>query len=327
MIPVRDTAPSQNYPVVTLALIGVNVMVYLLEMAQGPELNRFLHLYGLVPARYTVDRIAAYYTLPQQLFAFFSFMFLHGGFWHLLGNMWSLYLFGDNIEDHLGHIRYLVFYILCGLASGLSHMLLNLHSTVATIGASGAIAGVMGAYFLLHPNAKILTLIPILFIPWFIEIPAFIFLGLWFVLQFINAAGSQAGSGGVAWWAHIGGFVCGMVFLKAFARLPAAGMTARLRRATGKKRTTRLQVLKPVSPEAELNLYSTIAITPYESFTGTRKLVSIPREFKKKMINVTVPAGINQGTQLRLRGLGKSAPDGRLGDLFLKVNIVMKPAG
>ncbi len=327
MIPVRDTAPSQNYPIVTLALIGVNVVVYLIEMAQGNELGRFLHLYGLVPARYTVDRIAAYYTLPQQLFAFFSFMFLHGGFWHLLGNMWSLYIFGDNVEDHLGPIRYLVFYLLCGLASGLSHMLLNLNSTVATIGASGAIAGVMGAYFLLHPNAKILTLIPILFIPWFIEIPAFIFLGFWFVLQFINAAGSQAGSGGVAWWAHIGGFVCGMLFLKAFARLPVAGMTARLRKATGKKRTTRLQVLKPAATGAASNLYGTIAITPYESFTGTRKLVSIPRGYKQKMVNVTVPAGVNQGTQLRLRGLGKSTSDGHFGDLFLKVNIISRPSG
>lgn len=325
MIPIRDTAPSQNYPVVTLALISVNVAVYFLEMAQGAEISRFMHLYGLVPARYTVERIAAYYSLPQQLFAFLSFMFLHGGFWHLLGNMWFLYIFGDNVEDHLGHVRYLAFYLLCGLASGLSHILLNLHSTVVTIGASGAIAGVMGAYFLLHPNAKILTLIPILFIPWFIEIPAFFFLGFWFVLQFISAAGSQAGSSGVAWWAHIGGFVCGMLFLKIFDRLPAAGMTARLRRATGKKRSTRLQVVNPVNAGTDLNLYGTIAITPYESFTGTRKLVGVPRGFKKKMINVAIPAGINQGTQLRLRGLGKSAPDGRLGDLFLKVNIIARP--
>lgn len=157
MIPIRDTAPSHNYPVVTMTLIGINVVVYLLEMAQGPELNRFIHLYGLVPARYTVDRIAAYYTLPQQVFAWLSFMFLHGGFWHLLGNMWTLYIFGDNVEDHLGHLRYLVFYLLCGLVSGISHMVLNMQSPVAVIGASGAIAGVMGAYFLLHPNAKILT--------------------------------------------------------------------------------------------------------------------------------------------------------------------------
>jgi len=331
MIPIRDTAPSQNYPVVTMTLIAINVAVYLLEMAQGPELNRFIHLYGLVPARYTVDRIADYYTLPQQAFAWLSFMFLHGGFWHLLGNMWTLYIFGDNVEDHLGHLRYLIFYLLCGLVSGISHMILNLQSPVAVIGASGAIAGVMGAYFLLHPNAKILTLIPIFFIPWFIEIPAFFFLGFWFVLQFINAAGSQAGSqaasGGVAWWAHIGGFVGGMVILKAFTRLPSAGMSARLRQATGKRRTTRLQVVKPEAPPAELNLYGTISITPYESFTGTRKLVSIPLGFKKRMIRVTVPPGINQDQQLRLKGLGKTTPDGRTGDLFLKVNIVMRPAG
>ncbi len=327
MIPVRDTAPSHNYPIVTLALIGINSVVYLLEMSQGPELGRFLYLYGLVPARYTVDRLAEYYSLPQQIFSFFTFMFLHGGFWHLLGNMWSLYIFGDNVEDHLGHIRYLFFYLLCGLASGLSHLLLNLDSTVATIGASGAIAGVMGAYFLLHPNAKILTLIPILFIPWFIEIPAYVFLGFWFVLQFINAAGSQAASGGVAWWAHIGGFVFGMLFLKVFDRLPAAGMTERLRKATGKKRTSRLQIIRPVAPGAELNLYGTITITPYESFTGTKKLINIPRGFKKRMLSVSVPAGVNQGTRLRLQGMGKAAPDGRRGDLFLKVDIVAGPAG
>ncbi len=327
MIPVRDTAPSHNYPVVTYALMGFNVLVYLIEMAQGPDLGHFLHLYGLVPARYTVDRIAAYYTLPQQIFSFFTFMFLHGGFWHLLGNMWTLYIFGDNVEDHLGHIRYLVFYLLCGLASGFSHMLLNLNSTVATIGASGAIAGVMGAYFLLHPNAKILTLIPIIFIPWFIEIPAYFFLGFWFVLQFINAAGSQAASGGVAWWAHIGGFVCGMLFLKAFDLLPDAGVTARLRKATGKKRTTRLQVVRPVAPDAELNLYGAIAITPYESFTGTKKLINISRGYKKKMLNVSVPAGINQGARLRLKGMGKAGSDGQRGDLLLKVNIVMGTSG
>jgi membrane associated rhomboid family serine protease len=326
MIPIRDTAPSYNYPVVTLSLIGINVVVYLLEMAQGPDLGRFLHLYGLVPARYTVDRLAGYYTLPQQIFSFFTFMFLHGGFWHLLGNMWSLYIFGDNVEDHLGHIRYLVFYLLSGLASGLSHLLLNLDSTVATIGASGAIAGVMGAYFLLHPNAKILTLIPIFFIPWFIEIPAYVFLGFWFVLQFINAAGSQAASGGVAWWAHIGGFVFGMLFLKALGRLPSAGITERLRKATGKKRTARLQIVRPVAPEAGLSLYGTINITPYESFIGTKKLINIPRGFKKRMLSVSVPAGVNQGTRLRLRGMGKAAHDGRRGDLFLKVRIT-QPAG
>ena len=322
MIPVRDTAPSQNYPIVTLSLIGINAAVYLLEMSQGPDLGRFLHLYGLVPARYTVDRIAAYYTLPQQLFSLFTFMFLHGGFWHLLGNMWSLYIFGDNVEDHLGHVRYLIFYLASGLASGFSHMLLNPDSTVATIGASGAIAGVMGAYFLLHPNAKILTLIPIFFIPWFIEIPAYFFLGFWFVLQFINAAGSQAASGGVAWWAHIGGFIFGMLFLKILDGLPSTGVTEKLRKTTGKKRSTRLQVIRPVAPDAELNLHGTINITPYESFTGTRKLINIPRGFKKRMLNVSVPAGVNQGTRLKLRGMGRTAPGGRRGDLYLKVNII-----
>ncbi|MDL1968771.1 MAG: rhomboid family intramembrane serine protease [Deltaproteobacteria bacterium] len=130
-------------------------------------------MYGLVPARYTIPQIASYSTTGQQLVSLITFMFLHSGFWHLLGNMWSLYIFGDNIEERLGHLRYLAFYMICGLASGLCHLVFNYNSTMPTIGASGAIAGVIGAYFILFPKAKILTLIPIFFIPYFIEIPAF----------------------------------------------------------------------------------------------------------------------------------------------------------
>ena len=140
-----------------------------------------------MPARYTIPHISDYFTHGQQLFSFFSYMFLHGGFWHLLGNMWTLYIFGDNVEDHLGSVRYLAFYLLCGIASAVSHFMLNAASNVPTIGASGAIAGVMGAYFILHPGARILTLVPIVFIPLFFEIPAFIFLGIWFLIQFISA--------------------------------------------------------------------------------------------------------------------------------------------
>jgi membrane associated rhomboid family serine protease len=205
MIPIRDTIPARNYPIVNTTIIGINILVYLIQMGQGPAPDRFIYIYGLVPARYSVSQIASYFSAYQQVFSFLSFMFLHGGFWHLLSNMWSLYIFGDNVEDCLGPLRYLLFYLLCGIASGLSHLLLNLNSNIPIIGASGAIAGTMGAYFILHPKSKILTLIPIFFIPYFVEIPAFFFIGIWFVLQLINAAAIHAAITPVAWWAHIGG--------------------------------------------------------------------------------------------------------------------------
>jgi hypothetical protein len=186
--------------------------------------------------------------------------------------MWFLYIFGDNVEDRLGHLRYIVFYLLCGVASGLSHLLLNLNSNMPTIGASGAIAGIMGAYFILHPRSKILTLIPIIFIPWFIEIPAFFFLGFWFVLQFINAAVSHGDVSGIAWWAHIGGFVFGIIFLKLFLLLPSAGVTERMRQVTTKKKTHRLQVIRPVAPGNDSHLYGTIIITHFEALAGTSKI-------------------------------------------------------
>jgi len=219
MIPIRDTISTKNYPVVNNTIIGINVVVFLLQMMQGPELDRFIYIYGLVPARYSVGQIASYFTPGQQVFSIVSFMFLHGGFLHLIGNIWFLYIFGDNVEDKLGHFRYIVFYLLCGVASGLSHLLLNLNSNMPTIGASGAIAGIMGAYFILHPKSKILTLIPIIFIPWFIEIPAFFFLGFWFVLQFINAAVSHGDMSGIAWWAHIGGFIFGHSLVGTYWRI------------------------------------------------------------------------------------------------------------
>ncbi|CAB1081952.1 FIG056164: rhomboid family serine protease [Olavius algarvensis Delta 1 endosymbiont] len=169
MIPLRDTTPAKNVPVVNYTLIGINVVVFLIQMSQGAEWDRFVFTYGLVPARYSIPQLSDYFSAQQQVIAFVTFMFLHGGFWHLLGNMWSLYIFGDNVEDRLGPPGYLVFYLICGIASGVSHLVLNLHSNLPTIGASGAIAGVMGAYLILHPRSKILTLIPIFFIPYFIE--------------------------------------------------------------------------------------------------------------------------------------------------------------
>jgi membrane associated rhomboid family serine protease len=321
MIPIRDTIPSKNYPVVNNTIIGINVVVYLVQVLLVPDLNRFVYTYGLVPARYSIPQITSYFTTSQQIFSLISFMFLHGGFWHLLGNMWFLHIFGDNIEDRLGAFRYCVFYLLCGITSGLFHVIINLHSNIPTIGASGAIAGVMGAYLILHPHSKILTLIPIIFIPWFIEIPAFFFLGFWFVIQFISAAGSHGGVGGIAWWAHIGGFIFGIIFLKLLLALPETGMSDQVRKVTAKRKTHRLQVIRPVGPGKDPHLYGTINITSFEALTGTLKLVNIPWGFQKRLVRVAVPAGVQEGSKLRLKGLGKTTPDGQRGDLYLKVTI------
>ncbi|MEW6673039.1 MAG: rhomboid family intramembrane serine protease [Thermodesulfobacteriota bacterium] len=322
MIPLRDTQRSRSYPIVTHCIIAVNVMVYIFETAQGQDLDLFLYIYGLVPARYSVPHIAAYFTIGQQVFSLFSFMFLHGGFWHLLGNMWSLYIFGDNIEDRLGPFRYLPFYLLCGLASGLTHLVFNLESNIPTIGASGAVAGIMGAYFILYPRSKILTLIPIIIIPYFLEIPAFFFLGIWLFFQLLNAAGSTGGAGGIAWWAHIGGFVFGIVLLKLLDRIPASGFTAKIRGATTKRKSHRLQVIHPVVRDDEPHLYATIHISPFEAQTGAQKLINIPWGFHNRLFRVLVPPGIQAGSRLRLQGLGRQLPGGRdKGDLFLTVVI------
>jgi membrane associated rhomboid family serine protease len=321
MIPIRDTTPTQNAPIVNSIIIGFNVVVFVVQYALGPEVHQFNYIYGLVPARYTVPQITAYFTPGQQLLSFFSFMFLHGNFWHLLGNMWSLYIFGDNVEDHLGHLRYIVFYLLSGLASGVSHVLLNMDSNLATIGASGAIAGVMGAYFILHPFAKILTLIPILFIPWFIEIPAFFFLGFWLILQFINAAGVDPDVSGIAWWAHIGGFIFGIIILKVFMVLPAAGVTEKIRPVTARKKTPRLQLIRPIGTQNDPHLYGTLYVSPHEARLGTNKIVNIPWGFQKRLIRVNIPRGIKSGKKLRLKGMGQQRSDGLIGDLYLKVVI------
>ncbi len=321
MIPIRDTLSSKNYPVANTAIIGLNVLVYLIQITQGGQTEQFIYIYGLVPARYSVPHIASYFSTGQQLFSLISFMFLHGGFWHLLGNMWSLYIFGDNIEDRLGSLRYLLFYLLCGLISGLSHLLLNLNSNVPTIGASGAIAGVMGAYFLLFPKSRILTLIPILFIPLFIEIPAYFFLGIWFLLQFLSAAGSGS-AGGIAWWAHIGGFLSGMILLKLFHVLPDSDFTQQLRHVTEKRKTPRLQVIRTSGTGSDPHLYGVIQVTPWEAFSGATKMVNIPWGFYNRTIRVQVPPNLKQGSIIRLKGMGRQMPEGLKGDLMLKVTIL-----
>jgi membrane associated rhomboid family serine protease len=320
MIPIRDTTPSKTVPVVNNTLIGINAVFFLVQLSQGPAQDHFIYVYGLVPAKFTVPQVAAYFSLPQQLLSLFTFMFLHGGFMHLIGNMWTLYIFGDNVEDRLGSARYLFFYLLCGLASGMVHLMFNTHSNIPTIGASGAIAGVMGAYFILYPGSRVLTLIPIIIIPWFIEVPAFIFLGLWFLLQVFNAAGSSGHAGGIAWWAHIGGFIFGILFLKLFDRVPSLGVDKRLRNVTGKKKSSRFHALK-TGLKNEGDIHGALTITQYEAMVGARKTISVPSGRKNRLYNVIIPQGVTDGQTLRLKGIGSPKADGTRGDMMLKINI------
>lgn len=322
MIPIRDTIRSKNFPVVNTLIIGLNILAFLWELSQGPHLREAFFFYGIVPLRYSDPEISAQFTSFQQLLPFLTSMFLHGGFLHILGNMWFLYIFGDNIEDRLGHIRYLIFYLLCGVGAGLIHLFTNWDSKIPTIGASGAIAGVMGAYLLLHPRAKILTLIPIFFFLKFVEIPAFIFLGYWLLIQFFSASITPKNVGGIAFWAHIGGFIAGLVFIKLFDVIPRVGLDGGLRHYTERQRTPRLQSIAPQHLPDELNLYGVIRVTPREARHGTRKMISIPQGSRKRTLIVTVPPGVEGGTRLRLKGLGQMDRDGYPGDLFLEVRLI-----
>jgi membrane associated rhomboid family serine protease len=195
-------------------LILLNGLVFLQELALPPErLEQVVALLGMVPTRLGHD--------PEAWWTLLTCMFLHGGWMHFVGNMWTLYLFGDNVEDRMGSARFLVFYLLCGLAAGLTHVLTDPNSLIPTIGASGAIAGVLGAYFVLFPTARIITLVPILFMPFIVEIPAIFYLGVWFMSQLFSGTLALIGPGyyeGVAWWAHVGGFVAGLALLPVFKK-------------------------------------------------------------------------------------------------------------
>ena len=322
MIPIRDAIRSKNFPAVNVLIIGLNVVAFLWELAQGTDLNEVFYVYGIVPLRYSNPEIAAHFTGFGQYLPFLTSMFLHGGFLHIIMNMWFLYIFGDNIEDRLGHIRYLIFYLFCGVAAGLIHLFTNWNSNVPTIGASGAISGVMGAYLLLYPRSKILTLVFIFFFIQFIEIPAFIFLGIWILLQLFSAGLRPSNVGGVAFWAHIGGFVAGLVFIKIFDAIPRTGLSGKLSQHTERRTTPRIQTLSLDSPPEELDIYSTITITRKEASHGARKLITVPQGLKKKSLFVTIPPGIHEGTRLRLKGLGQSDREGNQGDLFLEVRIL-----
>jgi membrane associated rhomboid family serine protease len=321
MIPIRDAIRSKHFPAVNFLIIGLNIIVFLWELIQGPHLEEAFFFFGLVPIRYSDPELSTHFTAFQQSLPFLTSMFLHGGFLHILGNMWFLYIFGDNIEDRVGHIRYFIFYILCGVAAGLVHLLTNWNSKIPTIGASGAISGVMGAYLLLYPRARILTLIPIFFFLQFVELPAFIFLGFWLFLQLFSASLTPSNVGGIAFWAHIGGFISGLIFIKIFDAIPSTGLSDALRRYTGRQRTPRIQTISPHYPKEELDLYGSISLTPREAYSGVRKLISIPQGLRKRTLMVTVPPGVGEGTRLRLKGLGKKDINKNRGDLFLEVQI------
>ncbi|MCK9274635.1 MAG: rhomboid family intramembrane serine protease [Syntrophales bacterium] len=316
MIPIRDTIRSKNYPVINMTLILVNVIVYFIQLGHFQNLEAFIFTYGLVPARYTVPEVAAHFSFGQQILACISFMFLHGGFWHILGNMWFLYIFGDNVEDKIGPFRYLFFYLICGWISGLTHVLFNFHSSIPTIGASGAVAGVMGAYFITYPYSKILTLIPIVFIPFFVEIPAAVFLGIWFIIQFFSSI-SNVQASTIAWWAHVGGFVAGIVLFRIIGMLPDYGFATQVRTRTVRERSPKLHMIKN-GDKKNNDFYGVLTITPREAETGTRKTVSIPLGFSKTLFSVNIPPGIQSGQTIRLAGIGNRAGMAG-GDAFLKI--------
>lgn len=217
MIPIKDRNPTHRFPVVTILILLINVVIFVLELSLDEAgLEHFFLTYGVVPA--AVVHAFGQGTLDlMTFFPLLSSMFLHGGFLHLGGNMLYLWIFADNVEDKLGHGRFLAFYLLCGLAATVLHIVIDPGSPVPTVGASGAISGVLGAYLLMFPGARVVTVIPILFFLQVAELPALVVLGFWFVIQFFSGIASlgyqTAGGGGVAWWAHIGGFVAGLLLV------------------------------------------------------------------------------------------------------------------
>jgi membrane associated rhomboid family serine protease len=236
MIPIRDNIPSRTTPIVNYAILATCTLVFIQQQGAEPDAPSPIERYGMIPVRVmrpdvvieapevqiietpqglfrqqTTRRVAD--TAVPAWFTLLTCVFLHGGWMHFLGNMWFLYIFGDNVEDRFGHIGYLLFYLTSGVLASLAHLATNVNSPIPTIGASGAIAGVMGAYFLLYPRAQVLTVIPIVIFLYMVVLPAPVFLGIWFLIQFFQGAVSMGAvqSTGVAWWAHIGGFAAGLL--------------------------------------------------------------------------------------------------------------------
>ncbi|MBO8143710.1 MAG: rhomboid family intramembrane serine protease [Thermodesulfobacterium sp.] len=224
MIPLQDILPRKNPPVMTWLLILVNVIVFFYEISLSPlEREIFFRNWGFVPARFFDDYFTVLTGEPgyRKYFSLITHLFIHGGWLHIIGNMWTLWIFGDNVEDRLGPFRFLTFYLLCGIFASLTHAIIYQNSVVPVVGASGAISAVMGAYFMMYPLARILVIFPVFFFPLFFEIPAFLYLGYWFLIQFYSGLFSLAiptSFGGVAWFAHIGGFVAGALIYRIFCK-------------------------------------------------------------------------------------------------------------
>jgi membrane associated rhomboid family serine protease len=219
MLPLRDKNPTHRIPIVNTSIIAINISVFFYELSLGEQLQQFFQQFGLVPVSFVFG--ISQFTLSSAL-PLFTSIFLHGGWMHLAGNMLYLWIFGDNVEDKLGHVRYGCFYLLCGIGASLVHVAIDTSSTIPTVGASGAISGILGAYLLMFPGARVVTIIPVFFFLQVAELPALMVLGFWFVVQFFNGLLSlgyeTAGMGGVAWWAHIGGFIVGLLLIKRFRK-------------------------------------------------------------------------------------------------------------
>jgi membrane associated rhomboid family serine protease len=222
VIPLKSDNPLLTFPVMTILLIITNTLVFLYELSLSPRAgNRLIFEFGLIPARIdmlfdpTLHAHVPHAALGSAVLPIFTSMFLHAGWLHLLGNMLFLWVFGGSVEDRMGHVAYVVFYMFCGLGAGVVHTAFNWGSTLPTIGASGAISGVMGAYIILFPRSRILTLVPLLIIFFLWRIPAVLILGYWFVIQFLSGLSAAAGAqqGGVAVWAHVGGFIIGAIIV------------------------------------------------------------------------------------------------------------------
>ena len=216
MIPLKDINPTKRFPIITILIISINILVFAYQLTLGEKIEVFIYNFGVIPNT-IYQAIHSNLFKPFVFITLFTSLFLHGGWLHLGGNMLYLWIFGDNVEDKLGQVRFLLFYLICGIIASVLHIYIEPTSTIPTVGASGAIAGVLGAYLIMFPRARVVTLIPIFLFIQVSELPAFLILGLWFILQFFNgflSLGYQtAGMGGVAWWAHIGGFITGILLV------------------------------------------------------------------------------------------------------------------
>ena len=218
MIPLKDDNPTYSKPVITYSILGICILVFILQISSASyQSGKLFYSYGLIPAVLTGHKqLPAEIAMIAPELTLITSMFMHGGFMHLIGNMLYLWIFADNIEDELGPVKFICFYLLSGIAAALTQVFLNTESTIPMIGASGAIGGVLGAYIVNHPKAKVIVLIPLGFFSQIVKIPALYVLGFWFILQFINSSLSSSEGGGVAYGAHIGGFIFGVVAILFF---------------------------------------------------------------------------------------------------------------